>query len=300
MNGLLTTTKPRVPKGKYPSHKEVFAQLKPEQVKIVETQQIHGSKTSKDWLDLFEDIIVYNQALGILQSNASFWITVLGIPLGLLIFFLGPVAIFFIFHTLHALAFILPLVSIIIVFSLSHRYLSQLHSKLLADYFQDIIVPLMVILHEETAADTCITLRADLRHQKNKKHFVKYMGRSYEYYRWQAFHLSTQLYNHVSLDLNVKVRLYAKTNKSKAKRLILTSLSTQYPKKYQPIINPTVINGQVYKVKYNEKPKKYTLRLSHKLKLKSDHYSTNDYSDLKLSALVKMIRESYRVAHQRY
>ncbi|WP_299454695.1 hypothetical protein [uncultured Microscilla sp.] len=288
MNSLFTIKKPRTHGVKYPHYKQVLAQLTPEQVKIVKSKQIHGSKTSKEWLDLFQDILLYNQALSVKQGNFSFWATIVGIPLGLIIFFLP----FLIFKNTLLIAVSSLLIMFTIFFLQAH--ITQLHSKLLADYFQDIIVPLMIVLHEETAVDARITLHVDLRHQKNEKHFASYINR-YECYHWQMLHLSTQLYNNVNLDLKVNIRLYTKTNKPKAKRIILTKLNVQYPKKHHNIIDPTVIDQQAYKVKHREKPKKYVLSLSQKLKLKNNYFNEHDYSDLKLQALVQMIRDSYRV-----
>ncbi|EAY23926.1 hypothetical protein M23134_00356 [Microscilla marina ATCC 23134] len=240
MNSLLTTQKPRTHGVKYPHYKQVLAQLTSEQAKVVNTQQIHGSKTSQEWLDLFQGILLYNQTLSVKLSNFSFWTTIVGIPLGLLIFFVGPMVFIFVFHNL-SLWSMFPSFLVMFVIFRTHTYITQLHSKLLADYFQDIIVPLMIILHEETAVDTRITLHVDLRHQTDEEHFAKYINR-YKCYHWQMLHLSTQLYNEASLDLKVNIRLYDKVNKPKAKRIILTKLNVQYPKKHHNIIDPTFID----------------------------------------------------------
>jgi hypothetical protein len=233
--------------------------------------------------------------MSIHHRRLGIWAIGIGIALGVICFIIMPL---YSITIASPAPFILTLIMIPFVYYFGNEYLTGVHRQLLIDYFEDIVVRMVVALHEETAPDTPITIHANLRHQLDKRHFVKLVGNAsylYHYYHWKMLKIYTPLHNHAKLHLTVDMKLYKKLNKSKTKRVVLIDLTTQYPKKHYKNIDTAAIDEQMYKVKHKDKNKKHVLNLRSKFKRKDDHFGKYDYKDLKLPMLMNIIRESYLV-----
>jgi hypothetical protein len=151
--------------------------LNAEQRQVIHRKQLNGTHSAEQWLTLLSKLADFDELAGKARSKLGAWMT----ALGFLLFFSGCSATFFA-EFFPRRSPILPLtftgigvgLVLILIMGLINRYLRRrdLHDPL--RYF---VVPLLVVLKEETKAQEPIQLFVALNSRRNKKHIVNIFQR---------------------------------------------------------------------------------------------------------------------------
>jgi hypothetical protein len=141
---------------------EIYNKLNDEQKKFVSEKKIEASYKTKHWLELLKNVALMDRLGDSSRGAKQVWAWVLMV-VGVILFFIG-----FGFPPLLIVALIMIIVAIILFVQVSK--LNQLD---LRNNFREFVVPLLVLLKEETNDEEKISLKMEFKKPLDKSYLVQ-------------------------------------------------------------------------------------------------------------------------------
>lgn len=270
---------------KYPPYGLVYDQLTDEQKKVIKTKKIESNKTSDEWLEFLNGLALHDKVASLNYAKVIrrkivgavligvVFLTLLGwLAKSFLAVFFGLIGLFFLFAILHQL------------------YSDDTYDTLFPDYLHTVLLPLMIVLREETEPNTIVYMKVDLMLQLHPSRQGEFLGK----YEWPFLDLSTKFSNQVDFQLNIHIQNLFRQRKAKSKRRVFINMVFLYPKKAYQKIQLDKLGSLWTKIKTKEKPQRHVLLLREILKYKSQPFRVSNYYDVPINVLLKMMREGYK------